>query len=50
MLEVETREAARSQTMKGCRCHAEELGLYSEDSGATEGFLAGERDDEIFVG
>ena len=31
ILEVETREAARSQTGKRCSCHAEEFGLYPED-------------------
>lgn len=36
ILEVEAGELVWSQTMERCGCHAEEFGLYPEDSGATE--------------
>lgn len=50
ILEVKAGEAFMSQIMKGCGGHAEEFGVYLEDSGATKGLLAREREDQIFVG
>lgn len=32
ILDVETGEAVRSRTTKGCGCPAEEFGLYPEDT------------------
>jgi len=43
ILEVETREAARSQTGKGCSCHTEEFGLYPEECETWKDFNWGER-------
>ena len=43
ILEVETREAARSQTGKGCSCHTEEFGLYPEEWETWKDFNWGER-------
>lgn len=44
ILEVKAGEAFMSQIMKGCGGHAEEFGVYLEDSGATKGLLARERE------